>query len=446
MTNSLKHNEPHTKKRGRYILFAAAVLLICISQLPMALVIKAQQVAVPDKMSELNRRGEWEQAARLAQTFLISGNPKPLMQRCHAYYELAYAQTRLRRSEEAQDTLTIYDKECGRLAGASSIKREVARLRAQSTAKPELPTTQDDFWLTINPATLGMNVKALELHGDLCTRTGADACLVIHQGKVVQERYYRSYRSPMMAMSSTKSITGILVGMLIEDGKIKSLDEPVCSYVREWCAGQKGKVTLRHLLSMTSGLPRMLSEGVGFVGDKNPFVINLSPTTKPGTAWAYSNEGVQLLSPILDQAAGEPIQDYARKRLFEPLGMKDTRLHLDDKGHAWTYADMETTPRDLGRIGLLMLNKGVWQGKRIVSESWVKQMTTPSQTLNSRYGLLWWLFDNPKGYAAQGYLETNLYVFPEKDLIIVRMQAKPLAPQPPYEDEALSIFNQLTQK
>jgi hypothetical protein len=444
--NSLKHDGPRMTKRRRYILFGTAVLWLCISMLPMTLVIKAQQGSVPDKVLELNRRGEWTQAARLAQAFLISGNPKPLMQRCQAYYGLAYAQTRLGRGEEAQDTLTIYEKECGQVAGGGSIKREVARLRAELTAQPEPPITEDDFWQAVNPAALGMNVRALELHGDLCTRTGADTCFVVYKGKVVQERYYRSYRAPIMAMSSTKSITGILVGMLIEDGKIKSLDEPVCSYLKEWCAGQKGKVTLRHLLTMTSGLPRMFSEGVSSVGDKNQFVINLSPATEPGTAWDYSNEGVQLLSPILDQAAGEPIQDYARKRLFEPLGMRGTRLHLDERGHAWTHADMETTPRDLARIGLLMLNKGVWQGKRIVSESWVKQLTTPSQTLNPRYGLLWWLFDNPKGYAALGHLDTNLYVFPEKDLIIVRMQAKPLAQQPPYEVEALPLFNQLTQK
>lgn len=429
-----------------FVLFLTAILLLAVGVSPLASVTVAQQASVPDKVLELNRRGEWGQAARLAQSFLIAGSPKSLVQRCRTYYGLAYAQTKLGRNDEAQDTLAVYDRECGRVAMEGWIKAEVSRLRASRTERPDLPVTDDGFWQSVGPNALGMNVKALELHGDLCTRTGTDACLVIYKGKIVQERYYRSFRAPAMAMSSTKSITGILLGMLIDDGKIKSLDEPVCNYIREWCAGQKGKVTLRHLLAMTSGLPRMYSEGVASTGDKNAFVINLSPATEPGTVWAYSNEGVQLLSPILDRAAGEPVQDYARKRLFEPLGMKGTRLHLDERGHAWTYADMETTPRDFARIGLLMLNNGVWQGKRIVSESWIRQSTTPSQTLNARYGLLWWLFDNPRGYAALGYLDTNLYVFPEKDLIVVRMQANPIAQQPPYEDEALVLFNQLTEK
>jgi Beta-lactamase len=422
-------------------LFRTALLWLSVSPLVLA----QQQDAGLDKLTELNRGGQWEQAARLAQTFLISSEPKPQVQRCRAYYELAFAQNKLGREAEATDTLAVYDKECGKQTGGG-LDDGVARLRAELTPQPPPMVTEDNFWQPANPASLGLNVKALELHGDLCTKTGADACLVIYKGKVVQERYYRSYRTPIMAMSSTKSITGILVGMLIGDGKIKSVDEPVCTYVKEWCEGQKGKVTIRHLLAMTSGLPRMSNESVGLVSDKNAFVIKLPLATEPGTAWAYSNEGVQLLSPILDKAAGEPIQDYARRRLFEPLGMKSTRLHLDEKGHAWTYADMETTPREFARIGLLMLNKGVWQGKRIVSESWVEQMTKPSQTLNPRYGLLWWLFDNPKGYGAQGYLETNLYVFPEKDLIVVRMQAKPRDKQQPYENEALTLFNQFTQK
>jgi CubicO group peptidase (beta-lactamase class C family) len=78
---------------------------------------------------------------------------------------------------------------------------------------------------------------------------------------------------------------------------------------------------------------------------QQPYLL-LSLSTDPGTTWVYSNEGVQLLSPILDAAAGEPIQDYAARRLFEPLGMEHTQLKIDSAGHAWTYADMETTPRD----------------------------------------------------------------------------------------------------
>lgn len=184
----------------------------------------------------------------------------------------------------------------------------------------------------------------------------------------------------------------------------------------------------------------------GNISDKNPFVIAEPLAFKPGTTWNYINEGVQLLPPILDQAAGEPIQEYARKRLFEPLGMRNTKLHLDSAGHAWTYADMETSARDFARIGMLMTNGGKWQDKRFVSQKWIDESVHPSQTFNSNYGLLWWRYEKLNGYGAPGYLDTNLYVFPESNLIIICMQSKPLNPQISYESEALRLFAQMAQK
>lgn len=396
------------------------------------------------QMMELNRSGDWEQAARSAQRFLDAHAERSRDDRCEAYYNLIYAQTRLRRISQAQANLAAYDRDCQNLTPTHWVKREIVKLREELTPqKAATPVRNDDFWQTADPSTLGLNVKALEKHRHLCDQTGADACLVIRRGKIVQEFYSPRYSVPMMAMSSTKSITGLLVGMLIDDGKIKSLDEPVCAYISEWCAGVKGRVTLRHLLTMTSGLPRMYDEGVSSTNDKNGFVIKLPLASEPGTEWAYSNEGVQLLSPILDRAAGEPVQDYARRRLFGPLGMRETRLHLDAQNHAWTYADMETSARDFARIGLLMLHKGMWGNQRIVSARWVEESTKPSQHLNPDYGLLWWLFENPAGFAALGYLDTNLYVFPRQELIIVRMQAKPTGNQTHYGREALPLFTQL---
>jgi CubicO group peptidase (beta-lactamase class C family) len=106
---------------------------------------------------------------------------------------------------------------------------------------------------------------------------------------------------------------------------------------------------------------------------------------------------------------------------------------------------METTPRDFARIGLLMLGKGVWQGKRILSEAWIERSTKQSQSLEAKYGLLWWLFDKPKGYAALGHLDTDLFVFPDKDLIVVRMQSKPINARKSYESEALKLFEKFIQ-
>jgi hypothetical protein len=122
--------------------------------------------------------------------------------------------------------------------------------------------------------------------------------------------------------------------------------------------------------------------------------------------------------------------------------MSRTSLHLDSKGHAWTYADMETTGRDFARLGMLMLQRGRWEGSQIVSSAWIDSSTSPSQKLNPRYGLLWWLDPAARAYAAHGHLDTDLHVLPQSGLIVVRMQARPFpgGKEGEYEREALLLF------
>ena len=322
-----------------------------------------------------------------------------------------------------------------------------AALGGQDPTSPApAPVAADDgFWKISNPREdPDLNPAALTAHEALCRRTGADACLVVHRDRIVQEWYSTRYTIPMFAMSSTKSVAGLLAGMLVDDGRIRNVDASVCSFIATWCSGRRAEVTVHRLLAMTSGLPMMRDSSVGFVRHKNAYVMRLVPTSAPGSTWAYSNEGAQLLSPILDQAAGEPIQDYAKRRLFEPLGMKNTRLRVYPD-HAWTYADMETTARDLARLGVLMLHHGAWNGRQIVSRDWIAQSTQPSQSLNPRYGLLWWIDPEIRGYAAHGHLDTSLHVIPDLDLVIVRMQSKSVAGarEGEYEREGLTLFRRL---
>ena len=399
-------------------------------------------VAPGTHVMELNRTGHWGQAAELAQRLLAVAPTDSTVPHCELYVGLAYAQLRLGRASDAATTMNTFDRTCASLPANHWLRGAADQVRAEliPLASPKPAVGDDGYWKAVDPATVGVDADALERHRTLCAHSGADACLVVRRGKIVQEWYSSRFHTPIMAMSSTKSVTGLLVGMLLDERKIPGLDARVCTYVEQWCAGDKSRVTLKHLLTMTSGLPRMYAEGVGSVSNKDSFVVALPLTTPPGTTWAYSNEGVQLLSPILDEAAREPIQNYAHEHLFEPLGMHDSRLHLDERGHAWTYADMETTPRDFARLGVLMLNGGAWQGRRVVSGAWVQRSTEASQEFNRQYGLLWWLIEAPRGYAARGYLDTNLYVFPAQELVVVRMQSKPVAGSIAYEPAALRLF------
>lgn len=194
-------------------------------------------------------------------------------------------------------------------------------------------------WPTADPDTMGLSTEALQAHLDRCKASGAFGCMVTYKGHVVQEWYRVEPRNPFVdTRSAAKSWTGLLAGMLIADGAIDSVDVPVAQYIPEWTAGAQAGVTLRHLLTMTSGLSdrtgnRMtipppdsataasIPDGPGVVATKNTtgHVLDLSLDFPPGERFSYSNEGVQLLSPILERAAGMPLARYAREQLFAPL-------------------------------------------------------------------------------------------------------------------------------
>jgi CubicO group peptidase (beta-lactamase class C family) len=418
--------------------------------LPLVAALGAMPLAAqaPDPMA-LNRAGRWTEAAEAARAILAK--PATPAVHCEARAHLVSALSRLGRADEARVEIAGYDRACAALAADHWTRREVANARsarasggARPTATRDAASPTADDWKVATPASLGMDTAALAAHRRLCEESGADACVVVHRGALVQEWYGPRYAEPIGAMSSTKSVTGLLAGMLVADGKLAA-DHPVSRYIPEWRAGAEAGVTVRQLLTMTSGLPDAPAGAreVGSVTDKEAFTFGLPLAAKPGAAWAYSNDGAFLLSPLLDRAAGEPIEDYARRRLFAPLGMRNTRLHVYPDGQAWTHADMETTARDLARIGQLMLNGGRWGGAQVVPEAWVRESVRPSQQLNPQYGLLWWL-NVPGGYAARGYLSTNVYVFPAQEMVVVRMQRRPVEGAPRYEPAAHALFARMT--
>jgi CubicO group peptidase (beta-lactamase class C family) len=403
---------------------------------------------------DANRRGKYDEAARHARAVTRRRAVGPEML-CPAWMNIFYAAHRTGDQEAAAAAIRAFDESAARLPASDPVLVEMAELKQAlglggAVAPPDVapsPAEGDGFWKSADPAALGLDLAAIKEHRALAKSSGADGVLIAYRGNVISEWYSPRYRTPAATMSSVKSVTGLLAGLLIADGKL-ALDDPVSRFVPGWDEGLRRRVTVRHLLTMTSGLSQARGPGqsVGFAADKNAYVVGLAPTSEPGSRWAYSNEGVQLLSPILEKAAGVPLQDFARDRLFRPIGMDETRLRLDAKGHAWTYADAETSLRDFARLGELMRNKGRWQGRPIVPEAWALASTQPCPQ-NASYGYLWWLTDNPKGFAARGYLDTNCYVFPGLELVVARIQARPyLFATEPYEPKALALFKRIVRK
>ncbi|HEX6748761.1 MAG TPA: serine hydrolase domain-containing protein [Longimicrobium sp.] len=407
-----------------------------------ASIVGVAPAAEAQDLMAMNRAGRWAEVIPAAEVLLR--DPALSAERaCETRAELIHAATYAGRVEKAREAMRAFDARCASFPQDAWFRREVQALAERLGSAPaagmsrtaSAPLADGGGWRAGNAAALGLDTAALARHRALCEGSGADACLVAFRGRIVQEWYGPEYRYPMPTMSSMKSWTGLLAGLLVADGRI-GLDDPVARWLPEWRAGAGRGVTLRHLLTMTGGLRRRWGRGpgdemVGGVSDKNALVLSLPLERAPGERWEYSNEGAQLLSPLLERAAGRPLREYAAERLFAPLQMDSTSLRLDGAGHAWTYADARTTLRDFAKICQLALDGGRWNGRQVVPEAWIRASLTPSPR-NPAYGFLWWLGTDPTVYATRGYLDTDCEAYPEWGLVVARMQARPRPGAQPY--------------
>ena len=220
--------------------------------------------------------------------------------------------------------------------------------------------------------------------------TKSDAVIVYHRGVKIFD-YYSGKPEPIFLMSCTKSICSLAVGRAIADGKIKSIDQPVYDFYPEMKQGRKAAMTVRHLLSMTSGIQ---NNGTGGEVYPAPNWVRLALaaelTTAPGVAFEYNNKAVNLLSGIIHLATKQPLDDYVAEQFFIPMEIKSWNWWRDDDGNASAMADLALFPEDFAKFGQLMLQNGVWNGKPLVPADWVKQSGMQSQPYEPLYGLLWW--------------------------------------------------------
>lgn len=222
-----------------------------------------------------------------------------------------------------------------------------------------------------------------------------------------------------------KSWTGLVIGILIDKGYIKSENDLVCEYLPAWKSGCEMKVTIKHLLTMSAGLDRRRgAEGILAEDDMHTYALSIKPDTLPGIRFGYSNESVQLLGLMIEQLYGSDANSCFRDLLFEPLGMDSTELAKDPSGNYVVYGGAKTTVEDASRIGLLMLGEGHYFEKQLVSGEWTRKSVTPSAQA-PYYGYLWWI-DNQsvnRNYAATGDGGQLTIVFPDLELVYVRRQS-----------------------
>ena len=280
--------------------------------------------------------------------------------------------------------------------------------------------------------------------------TGLASVIVLADGRTAYERYYDSAGTDHHHVwSVTKSIISTLVGIAIGEGKIPGVDATLAQLLPDHAEGMTpgvARITLEQLLTMTAGLADDLPSSDDAVAS-----ILTKQALAPGTEFSYANNGAHLVAAILVEATGIPLLEYARARLFDPLGIPthptdqptftDWNDLTDPSGFGW-YVDpqginlgglgISLRAQDMAKIGLLYLDHGAWQGQQVVPADWVTTATTEHVPLEPGvegfapagevgYGYLWWTscVDGDAAFSANGSFGQRILVVPNRSLVVV---------------------------
>jgi CubicO group peptidase (beta-lactamase class C family)/glucose/arabinose dehydrogenase len=283
-------------------------------------------------------------------------------------------------------------------------------------------------WKVDQPDAQSLSAEGIAKVGKWLEENGSKTGLVVRHGRIVGEWYFggATPTTRYLVYSSTKSFASTAAGLAIEAGKLK-LDSKVGDFFPDASPPQKRDVTVRQLLSMTSGAHS--DNGVLRRSDLFAYVLGELPMDyPPGEKWEYNNSGLSLLSPVVQKATGQNIDQILDEQVFQKIGIaRDDWTWEGRDGMPIPYSGLHITARSLARFGLLFLNKGIWQKEKIVSSTWVGEATKPSQELNDRYGYLWW--NNQSGswpgvprdaFAALGKFGNVMLMVPSLDMIVIR--------------------------
>jgi len=303
-------------------------------------------------------------------------------------------------------------------------------------------------WETVSPAEAGMDAKQLDAALAFAGKRHSNGVVVLRGGRIVAERYWNGWDAESRSdiCSVQKSITSVLLGMAIDDGLIKGLDQSAAKFLQEWDGTPKEGITVGHLVTMSSGLHSSKKSDLFDAlraRDQTAYALALDQDHEPGVVWAYNNPAYGLLLTVMERATGKSRQAFAEEKLFGPLGMSRSecgwntlsrRLRL--RHHAIT-----SSCRDTARFGLFILRGGVWRGRRLVSEDYLDASLEP-QERNGAYGYLWWLNGSrtfslpyeakprkgmifpdcpPDTIAAMGAKDSKIYIIPSLDLVVTRL-------------------------
>lgn len=227
--------------------------------------------------------------------------------------------------------------------------------------------------------------------------THSDALLIVQNGKKLVEKYDGGKERPIYVASAGKSLTCLGILRLLELGFIDSLDQPVHSIFPEWKQGTKKDITIRMLLNNTSGMQNYMDASIELepppnwqVNDIVKLALASEISYTPGTTVFYNNKAVALLGGIIHKASGKRMDVFFEEYFYKPMGITGYDWIKDKSGNPTAHGAFILKPTDFLKFGLLVLNKGVYNGKRYISEKWINEALKQGQEKDPIWGLLWW--------------------------------------------------------
>ena len=324
------------------------------------------------------------------------------------------------------------------------------------------PAATDDGWQTSSLDSVGIHPEKLQILVDrICDSTyqNIHSILIVKDGKLVFEHYFGGYtfnyeaegckgtfihfnRNSLHNLASvTKSVTSILFGIAYDKGFINNVNDTLFNYFPHYASlndSISNQITLHDALTMTSGfkwnsqevfikdpkhdLIRMMRSA-----DPVKYILSKPVIHKPGRSFCYNSGNTNLIGEVIHKTTGMMLNDIAKKFLFDPLGIGRYKWSFINSTMVFASGDLGLRPRDMAKIGYLMLNKGIWKGKRILSAEWVERSTAATVHFDDRdgYGYQWWTKKYVLGnhsvhlFTALGWGGQRIMVIPDLNAVVV---------------------------
>lgn len=268
--------------------------------------------------------------------------------------------------------------------------------------------------------------------------------VVIKDGKLVIEEYFNTYWRETIhdIRSAGKSITALLLGIAIDEGLVQGLEQSVIDFFPKekypTASEDYQKIKVKHLLDMSSGLdadtgdPNSPGHSVQWIANDQwiDYLLNIPLVSTPGEKWVYADINALLIGKIIEQASGKTLADFAKEKLFTPLNIREFYWYKNASGTTGAMGNLYLPTLDFAKIGLLVLNKGKWNGKEIVSEGWIGEISKRRVDISSNnpfadyYGLMWYKSERMINDVKYEYLFASgnggnlLAVFPSQNMVI----------------------------